>query len=215
MTDHEISDLIDRIRSRCERPNPIAHVKNLFTCDQAFTLLYDRGSLLVQPGNSISFSEDGLVIRDTRNFEADGSKPVKDGFLSALAAGVEALGATEHRIRWNAISGITEVRYQEAPPQRNPPRAEEDRVRPFNPDKNATLSVKERLKRIVMEQLQVNEFELTDAASFTEDLGADSLDQVELVMTCEQEFDIEIPDEEVEKIRTLSDAVNYLASKIR
>jgi acyl carrier protein len=65
----------------------------------------------------------------------------------------------------------------------------------------------ERVKKIVIEQLGVEESEVTTEASITEDLGADSLDQVELVMAFETEFGIDIPDEEAEKIKTVGDAV--------
>ncbi|BAU48431.1 acyl carrier protein [Sulfurifustis variabilis] len=71
-------------------------------------------------------------------------------------------------------------------------------------------SVEERVKKIVVEQLGVNEGEVTGDASFVDDLGADSLDTVELVMALEEEFDCEIPDEEAEKITTVQQAVDYI-----
>jgi acyl carrier protein len=71
-------------------------------------------------------------------------------------------------------------------------------------------SVEERVKQIIVEQLGVDESEVTPNASFVDDLGADSLDTVELVMAFEEAFDIEIPDEEAEKIRTVKDAVEYI-----
>ena len=71
-------------------------------------------------------------------------------------------------------------------------------------------SVEERVKQIIVEQLGVDEAEVTPTASFVDDLGADSLDQVELVMAFEEAFDIEIPDEDAEKIRTVQDAVDYI-----
>jgi len=71
-------------------------------------------------------------------------------------------------------------------------------------------SVEERVKQIIVEQLGVDEGEVTANASFVDDLGADSLDTVELVMAFEEAFDIEIPDEEAEKIRTVKDAVDYI-----
>jgi acyl carrier protein len=67
-----------------------------------------------------------------------------------------------------------------------------------------------RIKEIIVEQLGVDESQITPAASFIDDLGADSLDTVELVMAFEEEFDIEIPDEDAEKIRTVQDVINYL-----
>jgi len=71
----------------------------------------------------------------------------------------------------------------------------------------------DRVKKVVVNQLDVSEDEVTAEASFIEDLGADSLDQVELIMAFEEEFEIEIPDEDAEKIRTVQDAVGYIDSK--
>ncbi len=73
-------------------------------------------------------------------------------------------------------------------------------------------SVEEKVQQIIVEQLGVDEGEVTANASFVDDLGADSLDTVELVMAFEEAFDIEIPDEEAEKIRTVQDAINYIGS---
>lgn len=71
-------------------------------------------------------------------------------------------------------------------------------------------SIEERVKKIVAEQLGVKEEEVKNEASFVEDLGADSLDTVELVMALEEEFETEIPDEEAEKITTVQLAINYV-----
>ena len=71
-------------------------------------------------------------------------------------------------------------------------------------------SIAERVKQIVAEQLGVDEDQVTNEASFMEDLGADSLDTVELVMALEEEFDIEIPDEDAEKIQNVQDAIDYI-----
>ena len=71
-------------------------------------------------------------------------------------------------------------------------------------------SVEERVKQIIVEQLGVDEGEVTPTASFVDDLGADSLDTVELVMAFEENFGIEIPDEDAEKIATVKDAVGYI-----
>jgi acyl carrier protein len=70
--------------------------------------------------------------------------------------------------------------------------------------------ITEKVKQIISEQLGVEEAEVTPKASFVDDLGADSLDTVELVMALEEHFDIEIPDEEAEKIRTVQDAIDYI-----
>ena len=75
-----------------------------------------------------------------------------------------------------------------------------------------TDAVLDRVKKVVIEQLSVEETEVTENASFTADLGADSLDTVELVMAFEEEFGCEIPDEEAEKIATVKDAVDYIKS---
>ncbi len=70
----------------------------------------------------------------------------------------------------------------------------------------------ERIKNVIVDQLSVDAEEVTMEASFVDDLGADSLDVVELIMGLETEFDIEIPDEEAEKISTVGDAVEYIKS---
>jgi acyl carrier protein len=70
--------------------------------------------------------------------------------------------------------------------------------------------IEARVKKIVAEHLDVDEEKITSNASFTDDLGADSLDQVELVMAFEEEFGIEIPDEAAEKIATIDDAVRFI-----
>ena len=74
--------------------------------------------------------------------------------------------------------------------------------------------LQDKVKDIIMEELGVEREKLTNEASFMEDLGADSLDTVELVMAFEKEFDIDIPDEEAEKLRTVGDAMSYLHQKI-
>ena len=74
------------------------------------------------------------------------------------------------------------------------------------------MAVAERVKSIIVEQLGVDEEEVTLDASFTDDLGADSLDIVELVMAFEEEFGIEIPDEEAEKISNVREAVDYISN---
>jgi acyl carrier protein len=74
----------------------------------------------------------------------------------------------------------------------------------------AAAAVEEKVKQIIVEQLQVDEAEVTPSASFQEDLGADSLDVVELVMQFEEAFDLEIPDEDAEKIKTVKDATEYI-----
>ena len=76
------------------------------------------------------------------------------------------------------------------------------------------MSVEEKVKNIIVEQLGVDMESVTPEASFIDDLGADSLDIVELVMTMEVEFDLEIPDEDAEKIKTVNDVVNYIKAKV-
>jgi len=71
-------------------------------------------------------------------------------------------------------------------------------------------AVEEKVKKIICEQLNVSEEDVVPEASFVDDLGADSLDQVELIMAMEEEFDVSIPDEDAEKIATVQDAVDYV-----
>jgi acyl carrier protein len=75
------------------------------------------------------------------------------------------------------------------------------------------MDIFERVKTIIVDQLGVNHSEVTEDASFVEDLGADSLDVVELIMAFEEEFDLKISDEEAEKISTVGDAVEYIANQ--
>ncbi len=75
-------------------------------------------------------------------------------------------------------------------------------------------SIEERVKKIVCEQLGVKEEEVTTESSFVNDLGADSLDTVELVMALEEEFETEIPDEEAEKITTVQQAISYIEANL-
>ena len=74
--------------------------------------------------------------------------------------------------------------------------------------------VENKVKKIVMDQLDVSEEEVTPQASFVDDLGADSLDTVEMVMAFEEEFSIEIPDEDAEKIKTVQDSIDYIQKKL-
>jgi acyl carrier protein len=76
-------------------------------------------------------------------------------------------------------------------------------------------NIEQRVKKIVAEQLGVNEPEITNASSFVDDLGADSLDTVELVMALEEEFECEIPDEEAEKITTVQQAIDYVSAHLK
>ncbi len=75
-------------------------------------------------------------------------------------------------------------------------------------------SIEERVKKIIIEQLGVKPEEVTNDASFVEDLGADSLDTVELVMALEEEFECEIPDEDAEKITTVQQAIDYIKAHL-
>jgi len=74
--------------------------------------------------------------------------------------------------------------------------------------------IDERVKKIIVEQLGVEENKVVPEASFVEDLGADSLDNVELVMALEEQFDTEIPDEDAQKILTVRDAIEYVSSRV-
>jgi acyl carrier protein len=76
-------------------------------------------------------------------------------------------------------------------------------------------TIEERVKKIIAEQLGVNENEITNESSFVDDLGADSLDTVELVMALEEEFGTEIPDEDAEKITTVQQAIEYVQSHVK
>jgi acyl carrier protein len=78
-----------------------------------------------------------------------------------------------------------------------------------------TQDIEARVKEIIVEQLGVDASEVNTQASFVNDLGADSLDTVELVMALEEEFDIEIPDEEAEKIQTVGQAVDYIKTHMK
>lgn len=77
----------------------------------------------------------------------------------------------------------------------------------------AAENLETRLKKVIIDQLGVDEEKVLPAASFTDDLNADSLDLVELIMSLEEEFGVEIPDEEAEKITTVGDALNYLNAR--
>ena len=76
-------------------------------------------------------------------------------------------------------------------------------------------NLENKIKEIIVDKLGIEESEITDSASFTNDLGADSLDTVELIMEFEKEFNVSIPDEEAEKIRTVGDAVAYLKDNVK
>lgn len=76
-------------------------------------------------------------------------------------------------------------------------------------------SIEQRVKKIVAEQLGVNEADIKDESAFVDDLGADSLDTVEMVMALEDEFECEIPDEEAEKIRTVQQAIDYVGANLK
>ena len=85
----------------------------------------------------------------------------------------------------------------------------------FNLKRNFMSSVQEKITKIIVDKWGVDESEVTTEASFTNDLGADSLDTVELIMEFEKEFDISIPDEQAENITTVGQAVEYLQSQIQ
>lgn len=79
---------------------------------------------------------------------------------------------------------------------------------------NDISSIEARVKKIIIEQLSVKEEQVTNEASFVDDLGADSLDTVELVMALEEEFELEIPDEDAEKITTVQQAIDYIVKHL-
>ena len=79
----------------------------------------------------------------------------------------------------------------------------------------ADKSIEEKVKDIIVEQLGVNPEQVTPQASFIEDLGADSLDIVELVMAFEEEFGVEVPDEDAEKLQTVGDVINYIKERAK
>jgi acyl carrier protein len=83
-----------------------------------------------------------------------------------------------------------------------------------NKREDGMASVEEKVKSIIVDQLGVNETEVTGTASFVDDLGADSLDTIELVMAFEEAFGIEIPDEDAEKIKTVRDAIEYVEAHV-
>ena len=76
-------------------------------------------------------------------------------------------------------------------------------------------SVEERVKNIIVEQLRVEPEQVKPEAQFVNDLGADSLDSVELIMALEEEFDVEIPDEQAEKIKTVGEAIEHIKAKVK
>jgi acyl carrier protein len=98
-------------------------------------------------------------------------------------------------------------------PESRAPRAVSSRVVSSQPVGEAGMSVEAKVKEIIVENLGVDQEKVTEEASFVEDLGADSLDTVELVMAFEEEFDVEIPDEDAEKMRTVGEAITYLKTK--
>ena len=104
-----------------------------------------------------------------------------------------------------AVSGAWNVFRDGATVRPDPPKY-------FQEAPNNMAAVEEKLKQIIVEQLGVDEAEVTSSASFVDDLGADSLDIVELVMAFEEAFELEIPDEDAEKIKTVQDAIDYIGA---
>jgi acyl carrier protein len=105
-------------------------------------------------------------------------------------------------------AAVLRAQVQESKPRARSQNSEDRAIK----DRGGTgmASVEERVKQIIVEQLGVDEAEVTPTASFVDDLGADSLDQVELVMAFEEAFGIEVPDEDAEKMTTVKDAVEYI-----
>jgi acyl carrier protein len=95
------------------------------------------------------------------------------------------------------------------------PASAESNTSPISVWSESMSSIEERVKKIVVEQLGVKEEEVTTSASFVDDLGADSLDTVELVMALEEEFECEIPDEEAEKITSVQQAIDYVKAHVK
>jgi len=101
----------------------------------------------------------------------------------------------------------------QAPAQIPQPRAKFAGLRRRKLGEDHRMGLEERVTEIIVEQLGVSKEEVVPEASFIDDLGADSLDIVELVMAMEEEFDIEIPDDDAEKIQTISDAISYIRGR--
>jgi acyl carrier protein len=93
--------------------------------------------------------------------------------------------------------------------------AQPAKPRTLNSNEEAGMDVEGKVKKIISEQLMIDEDEITPGATFEDDLGADSLDIVELVMQFEEVFDLEIPDDEAEKMVKVKDAVDYVTSKVK
>jgi acyl carrier protein len=215
MTNSEINNMIDRIKARCERPSRVVSVGNYFTCERGFTLRYSGGTLEVKPGYHVSFYEDVIAVRATSRHEIDTSASLKQGLLSALSAGIEALGADEHRIRWQAISGMTESGTGQTPRERPPePSIASGTHEPRCPPGDAS-SIDLKVKWIIAETLGIDLRQADSNASFVDDLCADSLDLVELCLAAEEAFELDIPDEDAEKITTVGDAIAYIVGKKR
>jgi acyl carrier protein len=89
------------------------------------------------------------------------------------------------------------------------------RISEFMDSNGGSMSIEQKVKQIIVEQLGVDEAQVDDSASFVDDLGADSLDIVELVMAFEEAFDIDIPDEDAEKISTVKEATDYINGKTK
>jgi acyl carrier protein len=87
------------------------------------------------------------------------------------------------------------------------------RINEFTQNQEESMAVEQKVKQIIVEQLGVDEAQVDNNASFVDDLGADSLDIVELVMAFEEAFELEIPDEDAEKITTVKDAIEYIEAK--
>jgi len=91
-------------------------------------------------------------------------------------------------------------------------RRDGDGIGTFEKEVGDPMAIEERVKKVIEEQLSVNPEQITREASFIDDLGADSLDTVELVMALEEEFGIEIPDDEAEKITKVGEAIDYITA---
>ena len=149
--------------------------------------------------------DDEPEVPDSRDISGSTSDDDISGDKSAVDAMLESFRELEERDNQPSVSEVDRsdaVAKASGMDVNQPSVSEADRSAIF-----------EKVKKAVVEQLDVREDEITESSTFVQDLGADSLEVVEIVMALEEAFGIEIPDEEVDKIQTVGDAVNFIASK--